>query len=146
MDAGPVLVMPRSARAVMGSLSVAIADVRLAQSRGREHLGRVHEDARGRGIDRAGGGEDDGRADRHGHGRVDVAAARRGARAAARARARPRDAGQRRRERVGDRGATRVARPERVGDGDGVGRRQARDHAVDAVGLRDVEIGHRRGE
>ena len=30
MDAGPVLVMPRSARAVMGSLSVAIADVRLA--------------------------------------------------------------------------------------------------------------------
>ena len=69
-----------------------------------------------------------------------------GARAAAGARARPRDAGQRRRERVGDRGATRVARPERVGDGDGVGRRQTRDHAVDAVGLRDVEIGHRRGD
>ena len=61
-------------------------------------------------------------------------------------RARPRDAGQRRRERVGDRRATRVARPERVGDGDGVGRRQARDHAVDAVGLRDVEIRHRRGD
>ena len=56
----------------------------------------------------------------------------------------PRHAGQRRRERVGDRGATRVARPERVGDGDGVGRRPARDHAVDAVGLRDAEIGHRR--
>src|SRR5580765_2506386 len=30
MDAGPVLVMPRSARDVMGSRSVAIADVRLA--------------------------------------------------------------------------------------------------------------------
>ena len=30
--------------------------------------------------------------------------------------------------------------------GDGVGRRLARDHAVDAVGLRDVEIGHRRGD
>ena len=30
MDAGPVLVRPRSARAVIGSLSVAIADVRLA--------------------------------------------------------------------------------------------------------------------
>ena len=58
----------------------------------------------------------------------------------------PRHAGQRRRERVGDRRANRVARPERVGDGDGVGRRPARDHAVDAVGLRDVEIGHRRGE
>ena len=58
----------------------------------------------------------------------------------------PRHAGQRRRERVGDRGANRIARPERVGDGDGVGRRPARDHAVDAVGLRDVEIGHRRRE
>ena len=41
---------------------------------------------------------------------------------------------------------TRVARPERVGDGDGVGRRQPGDDAVDAVGLRDVEIGHRRAE
>ena len=56
----------------------------------------------------------------------------------------PRHAGQRRRERVGDRGTTRVARPERVGDGDGVGRRPAGDHAVDPVGLRDVEIRHRR--
>ena len=54
-------------------------------SRGREHLGRVDEFAGGRGIDRAGGGEDDGRAHRHRHGRVDVAAARRRARAAARA-------------------------------------------------------------
>src|SRR6478736_690236 len=34
MDAGPVLVIPRSARAVMGSLSVAIADVRLANPSG----------------------------------------------------------------------------------------------------------------
>src|SRR5580765_4876756 len=34
MDAGPVLVMPRSARAVMGSLSVAIADVRFASPAG----------------------------------------------------------------------------------------------------------------
>ena len=30
--------------------------------------------------------------------------------------------------------------------GDGVGRRQPGDHAVDAVGVRDVEIGHRRSE
>ena len=45
---------------------------------------------------------------------------------------------------VGDRRATRVARPERVGDGDRVGRRPARDHAVDPVGLRDAQIGHRR--
>ena len=56
----------------------------------------------------------------------------------------PRHAGQRQRKRVGDRRANRVARPERIGDRDGVGRRPARDHAVDAVGLRDVEIGHRR--
>src|SRR5207344_1432500 len=34
MDAGPVLVMPRSARAVMESLSVAIAEVRFATPAG----------------------------------------------------------------------------------------------------------------
>ena len=146
MDAGPVLVMPRSARAVMGSLSVAIAEVRLAWPAGGSTWAELTRTPVAAGSTVPVAVKTTRRAHRHGHGRVDVAAARRGARAAARARARPRHAGQRRRERVGDRGATRVARPERVGDGDGVGRRQARDHAVDAVGLRDVEIGHRRGD
>ena len=52
-----------------------MAEVRLTVPR-RDHLRRVDEVAGGRGIDRAGGGEDDARADRHRHGRVDVAAAR----------------------------------------------------------------------
>ena len=144
MDAGPVLVMPRSARAVMGSLSVAIADVRLAWPAGGSTWAELTRTPVAAGstvpvavkttVAPTGTVTDvlmsplpDGRAG-----------------AAPGAGTRPRHAGQRRRERVGDRGATRVARPERVGDGDGVGRRQARDHAVDAVGLRDVEIGHRR--
>ena len=77
MDAGPVLVIATSASVSMASWSVAIAEVRLASPAGGSTCGRVDEVAGGRGIDRAGGGEDDARAHRHGHGRVDVAAARR---------------------------------------------------------------------
>ena len=131
----------------MGSRSVAIAEVRLAWPAGGSTWAALTSSPVAAGSTVPVAVKTTRRADRHGHGRVDVAAARRGhAGAAPGAGARPRHAGQRRRERVGDRRATRVARPERVGDGDGVGRRPARDHAVDPVGLRDVEIGHRRAD
>ena len=112
----------------------------------RQHLGRVDEVAGRRGIDRAGRGEDDARPTGTVTGVLMWPLPGGDAGAAPGAGTGPRHAGQCHRERVGDRGANRVARPERIGHGDGVGRRLAGDHAVDPVGLRDVEIGHRRRE
>ena len=77
IDAGPVLVRPRSARAVMGSLSVAVAEVRLVRPAGGTTCAEFTRTPVAAGQGRSRGDEDNRGADWHGHRRVDRTAARR---------------------------------------------------------------------